>query len=150
MTKNEIVKLLTDFIAIESVSTDLKRRNEILKAVDFLKKILKGLGFEIRVLTKNNAPPLLTATYHLDTGRHLDGKRKTIGIYGHYDVQPEDPIDEWKTPPFKLTVKNGKIYGRGTADNKGHIIQNLISIKRLIEVDKLDNNIVCIFEGEEE
>ena len=80
MNKTEILKLFSDFISIQSVSADSQRRAEILKAVDFLKNFLKGLGFETRLLTKNNAPPLILGTYHLDDGRHQDGRRKTIGI----------------------------------------------------------------------
>lgn len=144
MQKQEILKLLSDFISIQSVSTDSKRLSEILQAVEFLTKNLKSMGFEIKLLKKNTAPPLILAT------KSISKKGKTIGIYGHYDVQPEDPVDEWATPPFKLTVKNGKIFGRGVADNKGHVIQNIISIKHLIEINKLNNNIVLIFEGEEE
>ena len=135
MSQPPILKLFSDFVSIQSVSADSKRRNEILKAVDFLSKELKYLGFAVRLIRKGNSPPMILGIYHLDNDRGIDGNVKTIGIYGHYDVQPEDPVNEWKTPPFKLTVKNGKIYGRGVADNKGHVIQNLVSIKHLIETD---------------
>ena len=150
MKNQEIISLLRDFISIQSVSADSKRYGEILKAVDFLKSKLKELGFDAMVIKKDESPPLILGTYHINTDRYQYGKRKTIGIYGHYDVQPEDPVAEWKTPPFKLVVKNGKMYGRGVADNKGHVIQNLVSIKHLIEKNKLTNNIVFILEGEEE
>ncbi len=150
MRKVEILRLLSDFISIQSVSADSKRRGEILKAVDFLTKQLRLMGFKVRLIEKDSSPPLILGVCHIDTDRYQYGNRKTIGIYGHYDVQPEDPVDEWKTPPFTLTVRDGKMYGRGVADNKGHVIQNLISIKHLIETKKLDNNIVFILEGEEE
>jgi len=150
MKNQEIISLLRDFISIQPVSADSKRHGEILKAVDFLKSKLKELGFDAMVIKKDESPPLILGTYHINTDRYQYGKRKTIGIYGHYDVQPEDPVAEWKTPPFKLVVKNGKMYGRGVADNKGHVIQNLVSIKHLIEKNKLTNNIVFILEGEEE
>ena len=150
MNKAEILKLFSDLISIQSVSADSKRRSEILKAVDLLKNKLKEIGFKIKLIGKGDSPPLILGTYHLDHDRCLDGKVQTIGIYGHYDVQPEDPVKEWRTPPFNLTVRGGKIYGRGAADNKGHIIQNFTSIKRLIEVKKLKSDIVFILEGEEE
>ncbi|OGK09688.1 hypothetical protein A2767_07530 [Candidatus Roizmanbacteria bacterium RIFCSPHIGHO2_01_FULL_35_10] len=150
MNKVEVLKLLSDFIAIQSVSADSKRQSETLKAVGFLKSKLIELGFDVKLMKKDNFPPLIIGTYHIDADRYQYGNKKTIGIYGHYDIQPEDPVNEWKTPPFKLTVRNGKMYGRGVADNKGHVIQNLTSIKRLIEVNKLKNNIVFILEGEEE
>ncbi|MFH0979525.1 MAG: M20/M25/M40 family metallo-hydrolase, partial [Candidatus Roizmanbacteria bacterium] len=105
---------------------------------DFIKKELINLGCQVDLYQKNNCPPLIIGK------KIISPKAKNLGIYAHYDVQPEDPVGEWKTPPFKLTVKNGKIYGRGTADDKGHLIQILTAAK------KLRNNIVFIFEGEEE
>ncbi len=147
-SNNKILKLFSDFIFIQSVSADSSRHKEILKAVGFLKKEIKSLGFEVNIYQKNNCPPLIVANYYLDHGRGID--RKTIGTYIHYDVQPEDPVEQWKSPPFKLTFKNGKMFGRGTADDKGHIIQTLAAINQLIDTKKLQNNIVLIFEGEEE
>jgi acetylornithine deacetylase/succinyl-diaminopimelate desuccinylase-like protein len=145
---NKILKLFSDFITIQSVSADQVRHSEILKAVEFLKKEIKSLGFEVKTYQKENCPPLIVAKYYLSHDRGQD--RKTIGIYAHYDVQPEDPVGEWDSPSFALTKKNGKLFGRGVADDKGHIIQTLIAIQQLIDNKKLNNNIVLIFEGEEE
>lgn len=128
MNKQQILQLLDNFISIQSVSTDSRRSGEIKKAVDFLKNYLKQMGFAVRLIQKDNSPPLMLGTHYLSNDRGKDGKRKTIGIYGHYDVQPEDPVKEWTSPPFKLTIRDGKMYGRGIADNKGHIIQNLAAI----------------------
>jgi len=150
MDKSKVLELLSKFISIQSVSADSKRRKEITKAVDFLKNQFKEMGVDVKIIQKGQSPPLILGIYHSDHGRDLNGNRKTIGIYGHYDIQPEDPVDEWESPPFELTIKDGKLYGRGVADNKGHVIQNLTSIKHLIKVNKLKNNIVFIFEGEEE
>jgi acetylornithine deacetylase/succinyl-diaminopimelate desuccinylase-like protein len=144
MTQNKIINFLSDFVKIQSVSTDKNRFSEIEKAVSFLKNFLLSLGFSVKILEKEKAPPLILATLIKDE------KAKTIGIYGHYDVQPEDPVSEWETAPFLLTEKKGKFFGRGVADNKGHIVQNLFAIKYLIEEKKLKNNIVFILEGEEE
>ena len=144
MTKTQIINFFSDFVKIQSVSTEKNRFSEIEKAVSFLKNFLLILGFSVKILEKEKAPPLILATLIKDE------KAKTIGIYGHYDVQPEDPVSEWKKPPFLLTKKKGKFFGRGVADNKGHIVQNLFAIKSLIEAKKLKNNIVFILEGEEE
>jgi len=146
--KNKTLKLFSDFISIQSVSTDSKRFNEILKALEFLKKELNSLGFTVNTYQKDDCPPLIIAKYYLNDGRLID--RKTIGVYAHYDVQPEDPVEKWESPPFELIKKNGKLYGRGAADDKGHIIQTLVAINQLIDTKKLQNNIVLIFEGEEE
>lgn len=142
--KKDIFQLFSDFVAIESVSTDSKRKKEILKAVDFLKNHLEKLGFQVNLYQKANCPPLIIAK------KIVSSKAKTFGFYAHYDVQPEDPIDKWKSLPFQLTVKNGKIFGRGVADNKGHIIEMIVAAEKLIKTNQLKNNLVFIFEGEEE
>ncbi len=143
--KKKVLTDLADFIKIQSVSTDPRRFDQMLEAVAFLKTKLQEMGFEVsETISENKAPPLLIAT------KMVSSQAKTIGIYGHYDVQPEDPLDEWQTSPFELVVKKGKFFGRGVADNKGHIIQNLAAIAKLINEGSLKNNLVFIFEGEEE
>lgn len=144
MYKRQILKTLSNFIAIQSVSTDSTRFGEIKKAVTFLTEKLENIGFTVKSIGREKAPPLIVAH------RDVAGAKKTIGIYGHYDVQPEDPVNEWKTSPFTLTQKDGLLLGRGVADNKGHVIQNLTAIESLIKENKLSNNIVFVLEGEEE
>ena len=141
---NQSIKLLSDFVSIQSVSTDKTKHDEILKAVDFLKNEIKTLGFDVKTYQNDSCSPLIIAK------KFTSSNLKTIGIYAHYDVQPEDPVNKWDSPPFKLTTKNGKIFGRGVADDKGHIIQVLATIDKLIEKKQLKNNVVLIFEGEEE
>ena len=143
-SKIKTIKLLSDFVAIQSVSTDHSRHSEIIKTVEFLKKEIKSLGFNINIYQKNNCPPLIIAK------KIISSNSKTIGIYAHYDVQPEDPVEQWESLPFKLNLKNGKIFGRGVADDKGHIIQTFAAIRNLIRTGKLKNNLILIFEGEEE
>jgi acetylornithine deacetylase/succinyl-diaminopimelate desuccinylase-like protein len=157
--KSKSLKLLTDFVSIQSVSTDKSRHGQILKAAEFLKKEIKSLGFDVKTYQKDNCPPLIIAKPSFATSFAKASKvkkateGKVIGVYAHYDVQPEDPIEQWDSPPFKLTARNGKLFGRGVADDKGHIIQTLEAIRRLVETrhaSSLQNNIVLIFEGEEE
>ena len=144
MDNKQVLEKFARLVAIESVSTDSKRHKEILKAANFIKKELIELGCQVNLYQKENCSPLIIGK------KIISSNAKTIGVYAHYDVQPEDPVDKWKTPPFKLTVKNGKIYGRGVADDKGHLIEILTAAKKLIETKKLKNNLVFIFEGEEE
>lgn len=144
MNRSEVLQLLTDFVQIESVSTDVNRKSAMQTAADFLFSQLTSIGFTSSQLSFNGSAPFIVGTFIQDPSA------ETIGIYGHYDVQPEDPIDEWKSPPFKLTRLNGKLFGRGIADDKGHIIQNLVALRELIEEKKLKRNVVCFFEGEEE
>ncbi len=142
MSQTAAIKLLSDFIAIPSISTDPARRDDMQRAVNFLTTQLKELGAKVEVIGTDHS---LVAGYI-----HVPGATTTIGIYGHYDVQPEDPRSEWLSDPFVLTEKNGKLYGRGVADNKGHVIQNLVTIKNLQSSLRLKSNILYIFEGEEE
>ena len=144
MNQSEVLQLLTDFVAIESVSTDASRKPATLDAADFLSHQLEEMGFTLSVQSVNGSAPFVIGSFIQDK------TADTIGIYGHYDVQPEDPVEEWNSPPFKLTQKDGKLYGRGVADDKGHIIQNLVALRELVTEKKLKRNIVCFFEGEEE
>lgn len=144
MDKQKILKDLESFISIQSVSADSKRFNELVKAVSFLKQKLEKIGCEVLISEDSTKPPLIIAV------KKVPGAKKTIGIYGHYDVQHEDPAAEWNSEPYKLTIKSGKLYGRGVADNKGHVIQNIAVIEELINSGNLKNNIIFLFEGEEE
>lgn len=145
-------KLFSDFVSIQSVSTDPSRHSEILRAVEFLKKELKSIGFEVKTYQKDNCPPLIIGICKPASAKAPARRGKTLGIYAHYDVQPEDPIGEWESSPFNLTSRNGKLFGRGVADDKGHIVQTLAAIRHMVETQNLASlqNIVLILEGEEE
>lgn len=145
MDKSKVLKNLKDFIAIESVSTDKSRFSEIIKAAEFIKKQLDDLGFQVNLHQKNNCPPLIIGK------KIIDKNAKTLGFYAHYDVQPEDPVEVWQSPPFQLTLKNGKLFGRGVADDKGHLLILIEAVRKILEnKENLNNNLVFIFEGEEE
>ncbi len=144
MNRKNILNNLGKLISFQSVSTDKKRFKEILKTVDFITNYLKKLGFKINLYQKKDYPPLIIAE------KIVNKNEKIIGFYAHYDVQPEDPINQWKTEPFKLTLKNGKLFGRGVADDKGHLWQIISAAEYLIKNDRLKNNLVFVFEGEEE
>jgi acetylornithine deacetylase/succinyl-diaminopimelate desuccinylase-like protein len=145
MKRQKVISEFGKFVSIQSVSADPKRFDDILTASDYLAYKLKSLGFSVQKISKNKAPPLVVARINSQ-----NPNAKTIAIYGHYDVQPEDPLTEWKTPPFKLTLKNGRFFGRGVSDNKGPVIQNIAAIENLIESGNLNNHIIFLIEGEEE
>jgi acetylornithine deacetylase/succinyl-diaminopimelate desuccinylase-like protein len=144
MDKQRVLNELAEFIALQSVSADPERFPAIKKTVTFLQKKLESLGFTVKIYESEKTPPFIVAS------RMLSPNAKTIGIYGHYDVQPEDPVDEWHTQPFELVSQKGKLYGRGVADNKGHVWQNITALEELISSKTLQNNIVFMIEGEEE
>ncbi len=149
--KERFLQELKEFLSIPSISTDPAHKKDINAAVDWLKNKLETLGFETKTLlpTKpslgKNANPVLYAEYTVDKNK------PTIMIYGHYDVQPPEPLDEWKTPPFAPDIRDGKIYARGANDNKGQLYANIIAAEYYIkEVKEKQYNIKFFIEGEEE
>lgn len=136
------LKLLQKLIAFKSISTESKYKQEVKNTAEFIKQQLVKLNFKVEIIP-TKLHPLLFAEKNV-------GAQKTLGIYSHYDVQPPDPLAEWHSQPFSLTLKNNKLYGRGVADDKGHIAQTLSAIKEVIREKSLKNNLVLIYEGEEE
>ncbi len=144
VSKNDVLSNLSRFVSFPSVSAQPSRQEFMGKSVIFLISQLKDLGFQCEEMKIESFPACIIATYQYKPGA------PTIGIYGHYDIQPEDPIDKWLSDPFDLVRREGKLYGRGVADNKGHIIQNIEVLRSVIKSNRLKANIVFIIEGEEE
>jgi len=144
MQKDQAIKLLAKLVSFQSVSSDPARHGDLLGAAEFLKSTLAELGFKVELVSTKSKRPLVCAYFRNPIAK------ETIGIYTHYDVQPEDPIDKWNSDPFVLTRKGGKLYGRGIADDKGHVAQAITSLKTLISSGRLDYSIIFLIEGEEE
>ena len=144
MNKNDLFNRLKQLVSIESVSTDPSRKEEMIKAAKHLKKELENVGMDVVLLNENGCHPLIFGK------KIIDKTLKTSVIYAHYDVQPEDPVYEWESPPFDLTQRGEKLYGRGVADDKMHLVQAIAAIGDLVKNNKLAQNIIFIFEGEEE
>ena len=143
--KDSYVNELFDFLTYESVSTDSSKSNDVEKCANYLVDHLKKIGANKVKLIKTKKHPIVY-------GEFFSNKQKpTLLIYGHYDVQPEDPIELWKSPPFKPEVRDGFIYARGVADDKGQVFCHLKAIESwLTSVGELPVNIKLIIEGEEE
>ncbi|WP_077324420.1 M20/M25/M40 family metallo-hydrolase [Virgibacillus siamensis] len=139
--REEYLDLLFSLLRQKSVSAE----NEGIEACSaLLNRIMEDIGIKTRLIETDGHPvvygELMNKTNNF-----------TLLIYGHYDVQPADPIDEWNTPPFEPTIKNGKIFCRGAGDNKGQLMAQLLAIKSYKEIfGKLPINIKFVFEGEEE
>lgn len=105
--------------------------------------MLKARGFEVQIMKTAGAPVVF--------GERKGKSDKTLLIYNHYDVQPPEPLELWETPPFEPSLRDGKLYGRGVSDDKGHITSRLFAIDSLLEMDgELPCTIKFIIEGEEE
>lgn len=134
-----------DWLKIESVSCDSTKNAETRKAAEWLVKRLSDAGIENVKLIETGGHPVVYGDW-----LHAEGK-PTVLVYGHYDVQPADPIEKWNTPPFEPTVVDGKLYGRGTCDDKAQFLTHVFAMEAMLKQDgKLPVNIKFFVEGEEE
>ena len=135
---------LCEFLKIKSISTQKEFRGEIRRAVDFLAAELTGLGLH-PVVIETGGHPLVYAQSEQRKGR------PTLLFYGHYDVQPVDPVELWNSPPFEPLIKDGWIHARGASDDKGQMYSHIKAIEGFVRTGSdLPVNIKLIFEGEEE
>lgn len=112
--KFEIVDFISKLVSFKSVSADSNYASEVRKCAEYLTDALQGFGFSAK-MHDTKLHPIIFA----ERKCKCESPKIRILCYGHYDVQPIDPIEKWNTPPFEATVVNGKLMGRGTADNKG-------------------------------
>jgi acetylornithine deacetylase/succinyl-diaminopimelate desuccinylase-like protein len=139
------ISQLADFISIQSISAEQKHRDDIIKCAKWLAAHLQKIGLEHVNIIPTEKHPIVYADW-----LHAHDK-PTLLIYGHYDVQPVDPLNEWKDDPFSGRIKNGSIYGRGTADDKGQLFIHVKALEYYLRNEnRLPINIKCIFEGAEE
>jgi len=136
--RDESLKLLTEFLRLRSISATSEG---IRETAEFLKDTMKGFGISARIIETGGNPVVF--------GEVGNGERSLI-VYNHYDVQPIDPINEWKVDPFSATIINDRLYARGSSDNKGTLMARLYAIKKLLEEEKLNAKIKFVYEGEEE
>src|SRR6204780_4961566 len=137
---------LKDLLRIPSVSTAPEHKSDVQKAADVVANELRRIGMENVELITTKGHPLIYADW-----LHAPGK-PTVLCYAHYDVQPAEPLDEWISPPFEPTERNGNLYARGAVDDKGQLWLEGKALESLLQTGggKLPINVKVIFEGEEE
>src|ERR1700686_4513859 len=137
---------LKTLLRIPSISTLDEHKGDVRKAADFVATELRRIGMNNVEIVPTKGHPLLYADW-----LHAPGK-PTVLMYAHYDVQPPDPLDDWHTPPFEPTERNGNIYARGAVDDKGQLWMEVKALESLMQAHggKLPINVKIIFEGEEE
>lgn len=138
---------LTNLLKIPSISTLPEHKPDIRRAVEFLADELREMGMKgVEIIEgKENQHPLLYAEWLEAPGK------PTLLLYGHYDVQPPDPLEEWTTPPFEPSVRNDNIYARGAVDDKGQTYLLVKAVEGFLKTEgKLPINIKFLIEGEEE
>ncbi|EFR02781.1 hypothetical protein MGYG_05780, partial [Nannizzia gypsea CBS 118893] len=149
--KQPFIERLREAVAIQSVSAQAESRPEVVRMGHWIADQLKTLGAEVelRELGKEpgrehlDLPPVVLARYGSDP------KKRTVLVYGHYDVQPAQKEDGWATEPFDLTVdEQGRMFGRGSTDDKGPVLGwiNIIDAHKQAGVD-FPVNLLCCFEG---
>lgn len=136
---------LLDFLRIPSISTLPEHDGDVRRAAEFVAASLRAAGLE-------NVEIIPTAKHPLVYGDWLHAPgQPTVLCYGHYDVQPPDPLELWETPPFEPSIRNGNIYARGSADDKGQMYMHVKAVEALHAVHgKLPINVKFLIEGEEE
>lgn len=135
---------LLTVLRFPSVSTDSARHGDVRACADWIVEKLRSLGLAV-ALHETPGHPVVVAR-----NTHKPGRR-TVLIYGHYDVQPPDPLGEWKSAPFEPTIRDGRIYCRGATDNKGQFMAHIRGIEEtLAQEGELPVNVSILIEGEEE
>lgn len=144
--RQQLLNKLNKFLSIPSVSTDSIHKEDISKAAGFLETYLNEIGFDKVEQQETGGHPLVYAEYN-----QAGSDAPTVLFYGHYDVQPVDPIDQWKSDPFQPEVRDGRLYARGASDDKGQVFMHLAVFEALMKTDgKLPLNVKVCIEGEEE
>jgi acetylornithine deacetylase/succinyl-diaminopimelate desuccinylase-like protein len=143
--RERLLEELFTFLRIPSISTLPEHQPDIQRAAQFVADSLKSVGMENVEIIPTERHPLVYADW-----LHAPGK-PTVLCYGHYDVQPADPLELWKTPPFEPTIRNGNIYARGSADDKGQFYMHVKAVEALRAAHgKPPINLKFLIEGEEE
>lgn len=135
---------LKDYLRIPSVSTDPAFAGDVARCAEFLRERMEATGLSAEII-ESDGHPLVVAE------RHVSDDRPTLLFYGHYDVQPPDPLDEWRNPPFEPTVEGDLLVARGATDDKGQSYAHVKAVDALLETrGELPVNVKFLIEGEEE
>jgi acetylornithine deacetylase/succinyl-diaminopimelate desuccinylase-like protein len=142
--KQRFLDELFDLLRIPSVSADPKFKDDVLRTAEFVKDKLIAAGAENVVLEQTKGYPVVYGD------KIFDPSLPTVLVYGHYDVQPADPYELWDSPPFEPVVKDGNIYARGSADDKGQMYMHVKAFEAMLKNNSLPCNVKFMIEGEEE
>src|ERR1051326_3557718 len=145
--RKQFLSGLTDLLRIPSISTLPEHKSDVRRACESLADELRAMGMErVEIIEgKGSQNPLLYAEWMGAPGK------PTVLLYGHYDVQPPDPVDEWKSAPFEPTVRGDDLFARGSSDDKGQTYILVKAVEGYLRAEgKLPVNIKFLIEGEEE
>ncbi len=136
---------LIDVLKIPSISTDAEFKGDVQRAAEWMADRLKRLGMEnVEVMPTDGGHPVVYAEYLKKPGA------PTVLVYGHYDVQPADPLELWETGPFEPEVRGDLLFGRGSSDMKGQVLATFSAIESVMKSGEMPVNLKFLLEGEEE
>ncbi|CAN5596570.1 dipeptidase [soil metagenome] len=142
--KDRFLTELMDMLRIPSVSADSKYKADVVRTAEFVKKSLQEAGADKVEVCATPGHPIVYGE------KIIDSKLPTVLVYGHYDVQPPDPLDLWDSPPFEPVIKDEKIYARGSCDDKGQVFMHIKAFELMMRTNTLPCNVKFMIEGEEE
>jgi len=142
--KEKFLNELLDLLRIPSISADPNYAEDVHKTAAWVAEKLKNAGADNVSINETKGYPIVYGD------KIFDPSLPTILVYGHYDVQPADPIELWDSPPFEPVIKNEKIYARGASDDKGQMYMHIKAFEMMVQTDTLACNVKFMIEGEEE
>ena len=148
--KERVLSELLDLLRIPSISADSAYKNDVLKTAEAVKQRLIEAGADHVELCQTAGFPVVYGE------KIIDPKKPTVVVYGHYDVQPADPIELWNSPPFEPVIKktdihpDGAIFARGACDDKGQMYMHVKAFELMMKTNTLPCNVKFMIEGEEE
>lgn len=142
--KDRFLNEMMDLLRIPSVSAKTEHKPDMLRCADAVKKSLLDAGCDKAEVMATDGHPVVYGE------KIIDSSKPTVLVYGHYDVQPAEPLELWTNPPFEPTIVDGKVFARGSADDKGQFYMHVKAFETLVKTNTMTTNIKFLIEGEEE
>ncbi len=142
--KGRFIEELFGLIRIPSVSSKSENKDDMHRATEYIRMSLLEAGTDMAEIIPTDGHPVVYAE------KMIDPSLPVVMVYGHYDVQPAEPLDLWKSPPFEPEIREGKIWGRGADDDKGQLFMHVKAFEYMLKTDTLPCNVKFMIEGEEE
>src|SRR5215510_5758618 len=142
--KDRFLNEMLDLLRIPSVSAKSEHKPDMLKCAEAVKKSLLAAGCDKAEVMPTDGHPVVFGE------KIIDPAKPTVLVYGHYDVQPVEPLELWHSGPFDPVIKDGKVYARGSADDKGQFYMHVKALETLVKTNTMTTNIKFLIEGEEE
>ncbi len=142
--KTRFLNEMMELLRIPSISAKSENKNDMLKCAEAVKKSMLEAGCDKAEVMATEGHPVVYGE------KIIDPSKPTVLVYGHYDVQPVEPLQLWTNPPFEPTIVDGKVFARGSADDKGQFYMHVKALETMVKTNTMSTNIKFLIEGEEE